>query len=103
MIDFYAAAARVAKAARERIFDALGGVEVTEEEYRFACSTAWDGGTDQLVSLPQKVREAEREAQAPAGSRAAAAVAATGFEFGPVTDESKAAMVASIRRNRSAS
>jgi hypothetical protein len=45
------------------------------------------------------VREAEREALTPCESRAAAAAAGTGFEFGPVTEESKAAMVASIWRN----
>ncbi|MFF3665410.1 hypothetical protein [Microtetraspora malaysiensis] len=49
---------------------------------------------DQMV---QRVREAI----APSESRAAAAVAATGFGFGPVTEESKTAMVAAIRRNRS--
>jgi hypothetical protein len=75
MTDYTKWAAKVAEAARAKIFEALGAVELTEQERGFIYATVWSGGTDALVSLLQKVREADREEKAPADSGAAAAPA----------------------------
>jgi hypothetical protein len=93
MPDSQQAANDIATAARQRIFDVLGAVDLTEAEHDYVCSAAWEGDTDELVSIPAKVRADEQTTPA---ERAVAA----GFEFGDVTDESKARLVAQLRREQ---
>ncbi|MFF3441877.1 hypothetical protein [Streptosporangium sp. NPDC002721] len=96
-IDFGEAAARIAQARREEVRQALDGIEFAPEEYALICDLAWKGGSRELISLIGKVREAERSKCA---DPAPAPDGATGFEFNPANEESKAAIVAAINRER---
>ncbi|MFI9591119.1 hypothetical protein [Nonomuraea sp. NPDC052265] len=90
--DYAETASRIAKARREKIYGALGGIELAQEERAFVCATAWNGSSEALVSLIEKVR---RDADA---ERVAALVSATGFEFAPASKDGKAWVLATIRR-----
>jgi hypothetical protein len=58
MVDFAEAARRAAAAQRQRIRDALAGVEPTAAEQAWLNSVAWYGGADELVGIIAKVRAA---------------------------------------------
>ncbi|WP_433379181.1 hypothetical protein [Streptosporangium sp. CA-115845] len=96
-IDFDEAAARIAQARREEVRQALDGIEPSPDEHQLICDLAWKGKSKELISLIEKVRQAERceraePAPAPGGG--------SGFEFNPANEESKAAVMAAIHRER---
>ncbi|MEV0755260.1 hypothetical protein [Streptosporangium sp. NPDC050280] len=98
-IDFEEAAARIAQARREKVRQALGGIELSPDEHQLVCDLAWKGKSQELISLIDKVRQAERcERAEPAPTLGGA----TGFAFNPANEESKAAIVAAIHRERGA-
>lgn len=92
--DYTEAARHIAEARREEIYGALGDIELANEERTFVCTTAWNGSSEALVSLIEKVR------QDASAERVAALVSATGFEFAPASEGGKAWVLATIRRAR---
>ncbi|MFC4060191.1 hypothetical protein ACFOWE_17945 [Planomonospora corallina] len=103
--EFHALARRTAESNRAELFAELDGIDLAEDERLFVCGVAWDGGTDELLSLLRKVRAGEQELPvSPAGqeydARAERLRAAAAALMEPANDDTKRVVVEMIRRNR---